>query len=212
MEKNIAPVLISFSHSQTLNAWVDLAASIFPGVHENRKREWALGREALRLSFAKVGIDFPIAPHELIGYQSLLRFPEWIFSLSHSKEWGGALLLPKNNLVGVGLDLELNSRQITADISNRMSHEQDECEGLTLWSAKEAAYKTLPPEVQEKIWLNQICIKKTHFKVESFAIEGEWNLVSHPELCVVSALGLPPRPISQSFIPFLGMGQDFQLK
>lgn len=183
---NLAPILVNES-SSNLEEWLTVAEKELGDFHKNRKLEWSLGRYALELAFAEKNIKFEKKNYKFLGFQEMAENPEWIFSLSHSKNWGAALLLPKRNFAGVGLDIELKTRNLTSAIKERMAHAEDKIEGLLLWSIKEAAYKTLPKEIQEKIWLNQIAVDETHFKVEAFAMKGSWRVFEHPELCVVSA-------------------------
>ncbi len=163
--------------------WMEKAQKAMARFHPNRLAEWVNGRVALTIAFRQAGI--PITPQdEFIGYQSIKGYEEYSFSISHTPGWAGALLIKSRHQPG--LDLESKDREVSESVVERFSHPGDHnLDALLLWSAKEAAYKTLPKEIQEKIWLQSIQIGAGTFSVEGFS--GTWEKVKHEELVIVEA-------------------------
>ena len=164
--------------------WMEKAQKAMARFHPNRLTEWVNGRVALTIAFRQAGIS--ISPqNEFSGYQTIKGFEEYSFSISHTPGWAGALLIKGNQQPG--LDLESKDREVDENVLERFSHPDDHnLDGLLLWSAKEAAYKTLPKEIQEKIWLQSIQIGAGTFSGEGFS--GTWERVKHTELVIVEAL------------------------
>ncbi|MES2526110.1 MAG: hypothetical protein V4598_03460 [Bdellovibrionota bacterium] len=163
--------------------WMEKAQKAMARFHPNRLAEWVNGRVALTIAFKQVGID--ISPQdEFSGYQTIKGHEEYSFSISHTAGWAGALLIKGNKWPG--LDLEPKVREVDENVLERFSHPEDHnLEALLLWSAKEAAYKTLPREIQEKIWLQSIQIGAGTFSGVGFS--GTWERIKHPELVIVEA-------------------------
>ena len=170
-------------HPDLEKMWMEKAQKAMARFHPNRLTEWVNGRVALTLAFKKVGID--ISPQdEFIGYQNIKGHENFSFSISHTSGWAGALIL--NGEIQPGLDLEPKDREVDENVLERFSHPEDHnLEALLLWSAKEAAYKTLPKLIQEKIWLQSIQIGAGTFSGEGFS--GTWERKTHPDLLIVAA-------------------------
>jgi len=166
--------------------WDKKAGVIMKDLHLNRRREWVNGRVALTEAFRKHGIS--ITPEdEFEGYHKITRLPEYVFSISHTPGFAGAIVLKGNH--HPGLDIEKREREVSDEILQRFSHPQDEkFHPLLLWAAKEAAYKTLPKEIQEKVWLQGIRVRDGSFSGESFI--GSWKEIAHPDLVIVEAFRL----------------------
>lgn len=166
--------------------WKKKAEATMSELHPNRRREWVNGRVALTAAFQKFGVS--ITPQdEFTGYHNITRLPEYVFSISHTPGHAGALVFKGNH--HPGLDIEKRDREVSAEILERFSHPGDEkFHPLLLWATKEAAYKTLPKEIQEKIWLQGIKVIDGSFSGEGFL--GSWKEIAHPELVIVEALRL----------------------
>jgi 4'-phosphopantetheinyl transferase EntD len=163
--------------------WMEKAEKQMARFHPNRLKEWVNGRVALTLAFRKMNLDISPAD-EMIGYQKLKAHEDFTFSLSHTPGWAGALLISGD--FQPGLDLENKDREIDENVLERFSHPGDEkLSPIILWSAKEAAYKTLPKEIQEKIWLQSIQVSQGKFSGEGFS--GTWEELPHGELTVITA-------------------------
>ncbi len=163
--------------------WMEKAQKAMARFHPNRLTEWVNGRVALTIAFKHAGIE--ITPqNEFSGYHTIKGHEEFSFSISHTAGWAGALLIKGEQQPG--LDLEPKDRVVDENVLERFSHPDDHnLEALLLWSAKEAAYKTLPKEIQEKIWLQSIAIGPGGFTGEGFS--GTWERIKHPELVIVEA-------------------------
>ena len=166
--------------------WKKKAEVIMSDLHPNRRKEWVNGRVALTAAFQKLGIS--ITPEdEFIGFQKIARLPEYVFSISHTPGFAGAIVLKGEH--SPGLDIEKRDREVSEKIRERFSHPEDgKFHPLLLWSAKEAAYKTLPKEIQEKVWLQGIRVQDSSFSGEGFV--GSWKEIAHPELVIVEAFRL----------------------
>jgi 4'-phosphopantetheinyl transferase EntD len=163
--------------------WMEKAQAKMSRFHPNRQKEWVNGRVALTLAFKSLSIDITPAS-EFLGYQQIKGHEEFFFSISHTGEWAGALLV--KGIKNPGLDIENKTREIDENVLERFSHPGDHTlEALLLWSVKEAAYKTLPKEIQEKIWLQSIQVGAGTFSGEGFS--GHWRQCEHPELMIVEA-------------------------
>lgn len=170
-------------HPELEKIWMEKAQKAMARFHPNRLSEWVNGRIALTVAFEKVGII--ITPgNEFVGYQKIRGHEDFTFSISHTPGWAGALVTDRDQFPG--LDLEAKDRQIDEQVLERFSHPEDHnLEALLLWSVKEAAYKSLPKETQEKIWLQSIQVGAGSFMGEGFG--GTWEKIYHPELVVVEA-------------------------
>ncbi len=163
--------------------WMEKAQAKMARFHPNRLREWVNGRVALTIAFKNMMID--IGPtDEFLGYHQIKGHEDFHFSISHTGNWAGALLVKgKEN---PGLDIEGKTRVVDEKVLERFSHPGDHnIEALLLWSVKEAAYKTLPKVIQEKIWLQSIQVGAGTFSGEGF--HGSWKKCEHPDLMIVEA-------------------------
>lgn len=185
----VHPILIHRDDfPELLRQWEARAHEELPDVHPNRQREWALGRVALARAFKSQGIDLELGRCHWVGHQELMERPDLRFSLSHTRDWAGAVVVDAR--CGPGLDVELLGRAVPEQVQSRLQHAQDlsTLAPLELWCAKEAIYKCLPADAQEKIWLNSIRVGRGEFTVDGFALSGSWERVEHSQLMVVQAL------------------------
>ena len=185
------PLIIKADNSMGFDKWLKLAREKLPGVHPGRHNEWALSRWALDQQLrSEAGL---IAfGKEFDGFHHLRGIPEWTFSLSHSKEWGGAWLVKTQDGLGIGLDIEYKDRKISHEVFQRMNNPDDiNIDLVTQWAVKEAAYKSLPKEIQDSLWLNSIKVKRGTFEVRGHSVKGEWTTFPHDQLIVAAAVRLP---------------------
>lgn len=169
-------------------SWHALAIARMGDVHANRRQEWALARAALSLAFSKHGVS--LRPEHCVfkGHHELTQFPQWRFSLSHTKDAAAAWLAPTNTVRGLGLDIEYKDRKVSASVKARLAHPEDmPLPTLELWSLKEAAYKAIPAMAQENIWLNRIKISPGQFELTDSPFRGQWETSLDGELLVSKA-------------------------
>lgn len=173
-----------------LTPWLEIASTTLPGVHPGRLVEWSQARCALEVLFDSLELPTPRGK-SFIGHQKILGIPDWFFSLSHTKEYAGAWAIPQKLALGMGFDIELKTREISEEIFKRMHHPDDFNMGLVShWAVKEAVYKSLPVEIQEKVWLNSIKVKRGTFEIRGFPVRGEWKIFPHDKLIVACAARL----------------------
>lgn len=159
-------------------------------VHINRRKQWASGRVALSEAFRARGVQVDLLKCHFEGHQKIQELPEWRFSLSNMPGFAGALVVPDEPQRGLGFDIESAKRVVKDEVLKRITHSRDIKSYSTIekWCVKEAAYKTLPSEIQKKIWLNNISVQENLFQVDGYAeIIGHWRQQPHSELVVVMA-------------------------
>lgn len=170
--------------------WMERSFEILKDVHINRRKQWASGRVALSEAFRAIGVDVDLLKCHFEGHQKIKELSEWRFSLSNMDGYAGALVVPENSTNGLGLDIESATREVREEVLKRISNSRDikSYSAIEKWCVKEAAYKTLPSEVQKKVWLNNICVLENTFKVDGFAeLNGAWRNHHHSDLVVVVA-------------------------
>ncbi len=160
--------------------WLMRARETLIDVHPRRLAEWALGRVAWERAMAARG-QATLAP-QWLGHQQVSGYAGR-FSISHTPDWAAAVV---DKAEGLGVDIEVKGRKVSPEICQRMAHVTDQIDDpLSLWAIKEAAYKTLPAEIQSKVWLNSIAILNESFEVAG--LSGRWCLYEHPDLVVCVA-------------------------
>lgn len=84
---------------------------------------------------------------ELINFQNLPKFPDYLVSLSHTKGAGAAVIALKNEYLSLGIDIEWNERIMKPGTEKFYRHPEDSLyeNNLELWTMKEAAFKALSP-------------------------------------------------------------------
>ncbi len=176
-------IIKSGEHPDLEKMWMEKAEKQLARFHPNRLKEWVNGRVALTMAFKRMNID--ITPKdEFLGYQKIKGQEKYTFSISHTPGWAGAIVVAGN--VQPGLDIESLDREIDEKILERFIHPYDgKFEPLVLWTAKEAAYKSLPDTVQQKFWLQSIQISEGKFSGDGF--HGVWSRIDHPELMIIEA-------------------------
>ncbi|MBC7713429.1 MAG: 4'-phosphopantetheinyl transferase superfamily protein [Rhizobacter sp.] len=143
------------SDLQNLKSKLQIQDSV-NGFHPNRKEEFILGRLCASKAYEM------LTTKELLSLQSLQsRAPLWpddvVGSITHDKNFVGAAVAKKSDLIGVGIDFEEMGRtkmELSSHIRSAgdlKSHpEFSDVELLTLiFSTKETLYKALYPSVQK---------------------------------------------------------------
>ena len=84
---------------------------------------------------------------ELINYQNLILFPQYLTSISHTRGAGAAVLADKNDYLSLGIDIEWSTRQLKPESQKFFRNQDDKSteDLLKLWTMKEAAFKALSP-------------------------------------------------------------------
>lgn len=84
---------------------------------------------------------------ELVNYQNLKKFPDYVLSLSHTRGAGAAVLAKKTETHSLGIDIEWSDRQLKKEATRFYRHPEDSLyeNNLELWTMKEAAFKALSP-------------------------------------------------------------------
>lgn len=104
---------------------------------------------------------------ELINYQNLKNFPDYVLSLSHTRGAGAAVLAKKTDYKSLGIDIEWSDRHLKDEASRFYRHPDDSPfyqDKLELWTMKEAAFKALSPRgFSGVLVLSKIIIKDGEF-------------------------------------------------
>jgi hypothetical protein len=170
--------------------WKRLAENTLgQGVHIKRLQGFRLSRQALQQAFLEFAIPLEIHQLQLDHYDALKGFPDYTLSLTHTAQWGAALVAPRKQFVSVGIDIEPIERSVKDSIIQRISHPDDmKFEPIVHWALKEASFKAvmntrgfeLNPEFSsillgEKIWSHPS------------GLSGKWDLEFTSELVVAKA-------------------------
>ena len=146
--------------------------------HPNRKNEFILGRICASKAYEKcTGIELlelesgkdraPIWPSKVVG------------SISHNKNFVGAAVAKKNELIGIGIDFEEIDRA-KIELSSHIKNSEDlkshpdfsDTELLTvIFSAKESLYKALYPSVQKFFGFEDAALRSINPQKGTFEIE-----------------------------------------
>ena len=146
--------------------------------HINRKEEFFMGRicasEAHRMLLGTELYSIPRSPN---------RAPIWpnsvVGSISHNKYWVGAAIAKKEDLLGLGIDIEVMGKT-KISLSSQIRSEKDllththfsDEELLTLiFSAKESLFKALNPVVNIFFGFETAAIKEIDYRNGLFTIE-----------------------------------------
>lgn len=84
---------------------------------------------------------------ELVNYQNLKNFPDFVLSLSHTRGAGAAVLAKKTEVRSLGIDIEWSDRNLKNEAGRFYNNPEDSLyeNKLELWTMKEAAFKALSP-------------------------------------------------------------------
>ncbi len=125
--------------------WQELVKqTLGENVHHSRQRGFCLAREALRDCFKAYNLPLEINDLQMVHFDALKTYPDYTLSLSHSSEWGAALVGERSRYVSVGIDIEPLSRIVKPLILERIAHSRDHSYSpLETWALKEASFKAI---------------------------------------------------------------------
>lgn len=115
---------------------------------EFRNSQWQSSRGALFSLLIELGFTISKAEDlEIHSFYTLKKYPEILTSLSHHRDYGAAIISNEPNILGVGIDIEANDRELKPGTERFFNHERDQYHGSPLekWMAKEAAFKAIFP-------------------------------------------------------------------
>lgn len=154
-------------------------------------------REALKRLLQNEGHEIHElkADLELVNYQNLKKFPQYLTSISHTQGAGAAILAAKSHYLSVGVDIEWSDRLMKEGTQRFYRHLNDSeyLNGLELWAMKEAAFKALSPlGFPGVLVLSKIIIQNEEFwSAEMSEIKGRletFKIASNErELCLAVA-------------------------
>lgn len=159
-------------------------------VHPSRQRGFCLARSALRDCFQELGYEIPLSELVIENYKTLKAQPGFTLSLTHSHEWGAALVGNLKEYVSVGIDVEARSRTVKPAILERVSHPLDHALlPIEIWALKEAAFKTLmnTGKFSQNEEFSSIQITDGFWLHSPSNTKGEWKLGPHHDLVVATA-------------------------
>jgi phosphopantetheinyl transferase (holo-ACP synthase) len=154
-----------------------------PFSSEVKEKQWLSSRWALKQALSQLAPEVEIKNYldlQTSKYHSLKGNPHLLVSLSHSDQFGCAIVANRSDIVGVGIDIEKIDRPIKEGIQKFFKNGNDKLSppsflnkikihpDLPLWCAKEAAFKAfspLWPAPNKTLTLKDIWIKKGHFGI-----------------------------------------------
>lgn len=159
-------------------------------IHPKRAMGFCLARAALRKCLNEKSIQLPI--HEIIleGYGAVKGQSSLTISLSHTPEWGAAVVANANEILSVGIDIEPVQRIVKPMILERISHPQDlALPALSIWSLKEASFKALmnTGKFTQNVEFSDLKISENKWMHVLSQTEGEWKLEEKQGLVVALA-------------------------
>ena len=171
--------------------WKSLVETVLgTDIHPQRAHDFALSRGALQLCLAEQGITLPIKDLILENYCTVKGQDSLTISLSHTSDWGAAVVVPKRQYVSIGIDIEPLSRGVKPSILERISHAEDHAlPGLTLWSVKEASFKALmnTKKCPHPVEFSSIKISNNIWEHADSKTKGEWKTNEEQGLLVALA-------------------------
>ena len=148
------------------------------GAHQSRIDQWILSRAALEKAFEQVGVSIDRREFSLTeGHKALKQHTSFTFSLSHTEQAAAAWVCDASLGYEIGLDIERAEREISEKVTKRIMSPGDQSfsRSIELFSAKEAAFKSIPNEFQEGIVLPKIVISESEFALIDSSIKGHWT-------------------------------------
>ncbi len=145
--------------------------------HERRKQDWVTSRVALQKLFSDEGKT--VTPEQLTrsGYQTIPSILDFKYSLSHNEAGALVWLIPKSAKLAIGVDIESETRTVNAKIEARIRTQQDDkkLSLISLWSLKEAVYKSVPLSMQTGLKFSEIYCQDGDFFIPILSIKGHWQ-------------------------------------
>jgi phosphopantetheinyl transferase (holo-ACP synthase) len=188
--------MLNYQVINTLNLtqeseWKQLVTSVLgDGVHPKREHGFCLSREALRLCLGERGTQLAISELVLEKYSAVKGHPTLTISLSHTTEWGAAVVGETQDFISVGIDIEPMERIVKPAILERISHPEDiNLNPLSVWSLKEAAFKALmnTGHFPNPVEFSSLKISHGQWIHAPSQIQGEWKLAEEHGLVVALA-------------------------
>jgi 4'-phosphopantetheinyl transferase EntD len=160
------------------------------GVHSDRKMGFLLSREALKNALFEFGLSCQPKDLKLNHYDELMGLPQFTISLSHTKDWGAALVAERKDLRSIGIDIEHEERIVKDSVRERIGNKSDEnLRNIELWCLKEAVFKALlnTRQFDKPVEFSSIVISKnTWFHLPS-GFGGSWELETINSMVVAQA-------------------------
>jgi phosphopantetheinyl transferase (holo-ACP synthase) len=162
------------------DSWKQLVTqSLGEDVHPKRALGFCLAREALRECLGALNIHLGVKDLVLKGFGQVTGVDAVQLSLSHSSDFGAAVVADASKIISVGIDLEPLSRVVKPLILARVSHPQDlDLSPLSIWALKEAIFKCLmnTHKFEQPLEFSSIRIGDQSWSQES-GLAGDWKLV-----------------------------------
>lgn len=178
--------LIHSSDFTTGPNWDHLVADVLgQKVHPDRIRGFCLAREALRKQFLAKGTVLEVSDLQLDLFDRLKNDENFTLSLSHTPQWGAAVLADRKTYRAVGIDIESQSRIVKDAIIERISHPNDvKLSALHTWTIKEACFKTLMNTrlFNHPVEFSSLLISNQTWGHHDSGLQGEWSLKTEAEL------------------------------
>lgn len=172
--------------------WEDLAqTALGTNVHSERKKSFILSRQALKMALKEQGYGASIKDLILINYKDLAAFPEITISITHTKDWGAALVADRKEFLSLGIDVEKAGRVVKDSVGDRIRHPEDlaTLRNIELWCLKEAAFKTLmnSGKFPFPLAFSSIQLEAGRWLHPPSGLQGEWRLEHSQDLVVAMA-------------------------
>jgi len=164
--------------------------SLGTNAHPRRIHSYCLSREALRLCFEARGIRVAIGDLILEGFGAVKNHDLLTISLSHTPEFGAAVIAEIKDVVSVGIDIEPMERSVKATILERISHPEDiKLNALSIWSLKEAIFKAVmnSGKLKQTVEFSELKIDHETWVHEPSQVRGQWKLEEQQGLVVALA-------------------------
>jgi 4'-phosphopantetheinyl transferase EntD len=177
--------------SDELEQWNNLQKmTLGEGVHPDRALSYCLSRDALRACLRENGVDLKI-PHLIVTDHHKISIAEdYTLSISHTKNWGAAVIGSRLKYLGLGIDVELKDRAIKSAVLDRILHSKDQAfEPLTIWCLKEAIFKTLmnAQKITHPVEFSTIQVTTKGWTHADSKSKGDYQMVDHPKLVIALA-------------------------
>ena len=188
--------MLIFRLSQELNSdeleqWNTLQKmTLGEEVHPDRALSYCLSRDALRACLRAQGVDPKIPQLIVTDHHKISIAEDYTLSISHTKNWGAAVIGSRLKYLGLGIDVELKDRAIKSAVLDRILHSEDQVmEPLSLWCLKEAIFKTLmnAQKIMSPVEFSSILVTSEGWTHADSKSAGTYQLVEHTKLIIALA-------------------------
>lgn len=180
--------LINRVATTELSEWEALKTDVLgQSIHPDRAQGFYFSREALRECFQERSVKLSVKDLVLDRYDKLKTDSSYTISLSHTPQWGAAVLGARTDYQSLGIDIELKNRVVKDAILERISHIEDlKMNPLQLWTLKEATFKALmnTGHFELPIEFSSIQIIEDHWLHSPTQLRGEWKVMENSELMI----------------------------